>query len=286
MLWSADVAELHLIGSTIADGTRPSSTRGTLITPNQNDIATATWVSVLAAGSVTDIVRRLVVNANTIAVSAAARDGLVEVGFDPAGGSTYTHLAYLLMGPAAQHAGGAGGVTHDILCHIPASSTIGIRGSVNSATLTGFRASVTAYGMPSPSHLFRPARQIQDIGIATASSGGVAVTAGEAANGAWTSIGTLDFNTFAWEFGVGINASAMSANGYDVDIGVGDAAGSNIRTVIRRGQVYSTAAEATTKAGHLTIGRAKAGETVWARVQTGSSATPGGINVAVTAMGY
>ena len=286
MLWSADVAELHLIGSTIADGTRPSSTRGTLITPNQNDIATATWVSLVASGSVTSDVYRLVVNANTIGVSAASRNGLVEIGFDPAGGSTYTHLAYLLMGPADSHSGGNGGVNHDLLCYIPSGSTIGIRGSVNSATLTGFRASVTAYGQPSPSHLFRPARRIQDVGHDIASSGGVAVTAGEAANGAWTSIGVLDFNTFAWEFGLGINASAMSANGYDVDIGVGDAAGSSIRTVIRRGQVYSTAAEKTAKAGQLTIGRAKAGETVWARVQTGSSATPGGINVAVTAMGY
>lgn len=287
MLFAPDVSELFQVASSIADDTRPAAAMGTTVTPTQNNITGSTWSTIIASGSVTSDVYMLDVNINSINISAAARDALVEIGFDPAGGTTFTHLAYFVAGPASSYVGNTGpGCRVRLLCYIPSGSTIGLRGSVNSATLTAFRCFMTAYGSPSPSHMFRPARRLQDIGITTATSAGTAVTSGTTSDGTWTSLGTLDFNTFAWEFGIGVNDAALNSNTTDVDIGVGDSGGTNIRTVIRNAPIVMVNTETIWKASSLTYARAKAGETVWGRLQTGPNAASTGLSLAVIAMGY
>lgn len=285
MLFAPTMCELHKVASSLAAGVRPTASMGSTVTPTQNDIASAGWTTLISSASVTSDVYEIEVNINSIGVSAAARCGLAELGYDPGGGTSFVHLAYLLPGPAATYVGNTGpGCRFRVACLIPAASSIGMRGSVDSATLTAFRAFVDAYGRPSPSHLYRAMHRVQDIGFDLGNSAGTAVTSGTTSEGAWTTLGTLDFDTEAFEFGLGFDDSATNANSIDVEVGVGDAAAASVRTVIDHTVVVSNIENCWRSIGFARA-RAKAGETVFARCQTGPNAAPTGITVAVNAMG-
>ena len=282
MLYAHHSCDLSVVGQTIADGTRPASSFGTSVTPVQNALSGA-WATVISA--TTEEIHKLDICLNNWFISGAARGTLVEIGYDLAGGTTGTSLVVLACGGAETYGNALGlGAFFELPINLPAGCSILARASVNSATLTAGYVFATAYGQPSPSHLWRPARRIEQLGVTLASSAGTAVTSGTSSEGAWTSIGTLAQRAFAFEFGISFHEATCNSTLYDIDLAVGDA--SNKRVILRNHPVRTSSTnDAYVKASAITYANAAAGDIVYARSQCGPNAASTNMSIAVYAMG-
>lgn len=263
------------------DGTRPAATTGTSITPTQNTTGGA-YATLLSGASLTEDAYAIEICINNIGISTVARDCLVTLAFDPAGGTSFTDWADLLCGSASQIQ--ANGIGHRFWfpLWLKAGTTIGARGSVNSANLTAFGAFVRVYCKPTRPELIWCGQKVEQLGVTTASSTGTSVTAGTTSEGSWTQIGTTTRNARFMEFGIGFNNGALNSNGYSVDLSVGDASN---KEIVMLDQIVSVRdIEQSSKAPAPTWCDVASGDIVYARTQAGPNAA-GTHSIAVYLMG-
>jgi len=271
VLSSPIVNEFTLEISSVADGTRPAGAWGTAVTPGNNTYGT--YAQLLAGAAVTDECQEIEIEVNTVGSSGVARDCIVTIGFDRAGGTSYTDtIVDLVCGPAAAHnTNGQGPVGFRFPLRVPAGCSIAAKASVNSATVTAIRVACVLRGRPTRPELIWVGQKVTTFGSTPASSNGTTVTPGTASEGAWTQLGVaLTEPIYYWEFGYGISSGGMTANVMHVDIGIGDA--SNKRVAIRDGYVTSNNGESISKppSGRHAVGAI--GDLVYGRSQVGPSA--------------
>lgn len=274
--------EWGLIIESVADGTRPATAWGTSVTPGNNTYGS--YVQVLSATSDETFLCRITLN--SWSVSAAARDALVTIGIDPAGGTSYTDFIVDLAASCAPTYIQVvpGPVVYEFPVRIPAGATLAAKGSVNNATVGTGRVAITLFGRPSRPELVKAGAFVQTFGSTPASSSGTAITGGGASEGAWTQIGSaLTVPLWFWEFGFCVNNATMANNAHHVDIGLGDA--SNKKIVIPNGLVYETTSETLAKAAQGRVGLGAIGDIVYARVQTGTTATTANTSIIAYGVG-
>lgn len=264
-------------------GTRPSGTAwGVSVTPAQN--AYGAYVQLMAAATITDDIWLLEIVITNIAISTAARDGMITIGVDTAGGTAYVDtIIDLVCGPAIVLLTG-GGVVYKFNLKIPAGSSIGVKGSVNSATLTAFQVGLKVWGDPTDPTAQRAGSYVDSYGANLATSAGTAVTEGTASEGAYVAIGTLTRPCFAIEYGIGFGCTTMVAASIKTDIAIGDA--TNKQLVIVDAHAQTTATEQIAKPESLTPCNGSTGSTFYGRTQHGNNATaPTNVSIAVYAVG-
>lgn len=274
--------EWGLIISSVADGTRPAAAWGTSITPGNNTYGS--YTQVLTATSAETYLCRITFN--SWATNAAARDALVTIGVDPAGGTGYTDTIVDLVASCAPPFSNVGvsPVAYEFPLRIPAGATIAAKGSVNNATVGTGRVAIELFGRPSRPELVKAGSFVQTFGSVTASSSGTAVTPGTASEGSWTQIGSaLTVPIWAWEFGLGVNSATMANTNHNVDIGLGDA--SNKKIVIPNATAYETSNEQLGKPSALRAGLGAVGDIVYARIQTGASVVSANPGIVVYGIG-
>lgn len=254
--------------------TRPAAALGATVTPAQNSKGSYAQVfSALARD-----VFFLAININSNNVAAAARDTIVDIGVDPAGGTSYTVLIPDLLGSCASSLGSlsasAGvGIWYQFPIWIKSGSTVGARASVNNATVGTLRVRGFAFGSPKRADLVKVGTKCTAYGITAASSAGTAVTSGTTSEGAWTSLGSIATPTWWWQLGVGVNDGTMSALSYFADLGVGDA--SNKFAVIENEAIMTSGSEALCKEGSVPgcmFETPSSGQTVYGRLQCSGTA--------------
>lgn len=196
--------------------TRPTGFMGTAVTPGNN--SKGSWAQCFSA--IAQDVYLIHVNINNANTSGTARDLIVDIGIDEAGGSSYTVKIPDLIGSCASTNNGGGGINYIFPLFIKAGSTIAARGSQNGVT-TGFRAWIKIYGLPRNPAAFRVGSRIEAIGVTAASSSGTAVTSGTTNEGSWTSIGSLTNDAWWFQAGMGVNDSTMTSQDYLLDVAVG-----------------------------------------------------------------
>lgn len=274
--------EWGLIIESVADGTRPAAAWGTSITPGNNTYGS--YTQVLAATSDETFLCRITLNSWSTA--AAARDALVTIGIDPAGGTSYTDMIVDLVASCAPSytAGTAPATIYEFPLRIPAGATLAAKATVNNATVGTGRVALTLFGRPSRPELVKAGSFVQTFGSTPASSSGTAITPGTASEGAWTQLGSaLTVPLWFWEFGFGINNATMNNNNHHIDIGLGDA--SNKKIVIPNGYVMETGNEILSRAPNGRVGLGAVGDIVYARVQAGSSTVTTGMSVIAYGVG-
>jgi hypothetical protein len=183
---------------------------------------------VFAPASIVNEVWAVWINIHAAQVSAQARDIIVDIGIDPAGGTSYTvHIPDLIGSCAAFHSSGVnaagGGHSYYFPLMIPAGSSIAARASVNNATVGTVRVWMKVYGKPTYPELTKRGSVCASFGIVAASSRGTVVTPGTTAEGAWVSLGTAAREYWWWQLGMGVNDSTMSVLHYFGDLAYGDA---------------------------------------------------------------
>jgi hypothetical protein len=257
------------------NGSTPSgSAVGTAITPGNN--TKGSWVTCIASGSVTEDVYGIFIALNNAGVSALAKNCIVDIGIDPAGGTSFTTvIPDLFAGNCGLSvAGSAGFITFYFPLFIKSGSTIGARASVNNATVGTVRAKIDIFGKPSAPELFKTGSFVRAYGIVSGSSKGTDVTIGASSSeGSWTSIGTIaDDNVWHWQLGCGINGANYQDTTYVADMSIGD--GSNKFIVMQDVPVVVTTSEAIgTRITNNTTYQAANGATIYVRA-VGDLASP------------
>lgn len=216
-----------LCANTSSWGTaRLSNTMGTSVTPG-----TGGYGSYAAVGSALTSAAygvRVIVHSNY--TNGAIRETLLNVGYDPAGGTSYSVLIPdLQCGSAGVIVGAAAGpIEYVFPLYIPSGATLAVAAYGDVAT--AFYAGVQVFQAPISPESIKCGTFVKSIGVS--GTGGAAVTAGTSSEGAWTSIGTTTAPMWYWQVGWGGDAAgAMNPNGVAIDVAVGD--GSNYEIIIQ-----------------------------------------------------
>lgn len=255
-----------------ADGTQPSTSFGTSVTPGTNSYGS--YVQLISGASVTDEVWEFEIRVDNVGINAAARNCVIKIGLDEAGGTSYTDfIVDLLTGPAGSTAAGtdfAPPVKFVFPVRIPAGASVAAAASVNSATLTAIQVSIMLRGRPTRPDVVRRGVGVDTFGATPASSSGTSITPGTASEGSWTQIGSAAAKTYwYWEVGWGLNTSTSADCLQFVDVGVGDA--SNKQVIIANAELSFTVRETIRRPSMGRAGMAVSGDLLYVRAQASTT---------------
>jgi hypothetical protein len=276
-VFSSPVGELFVLATSVTDGTRPAAAWGTQITPGNN--AYPAYAAVMAGALVTADAHGILININSNSTSTAARDAIVTIGIDPAGGSSYSDfISHLLCSDAGAYStaqAGAGGVWYYFPVRVPSGASLAAKASVNNATVGSLRVAITLYRATRPDAIY-VGSFVETFGAVTASSCGTSVTpsttaAPTVAGGTLVSVGTVTTPIRYWEVGMGVNDADTTVNTHHLRVAVGDA--SNQKLAIRDAPVFLNAAESLGKAVAGAYRSAATGDIVYVGNQVGPAAS-------------
>ncbi len=214
-------------------GTVPASGFGATITPGNNVYGTAVQVG----ADLTVESWGILINVNSISVTGQAKSGLLQIGFDFTGGTTFPaspnrfNSITLLCGSAAGYNVPGLGHWFYFPLHLPVGTAILARGMVNNATVGTIRVNWTSYGRPRYPEATKKGLWVESLGIVPATSTGTGVT-GAVTEPTPTLLGTLtaDAPAWYWEFGFNIHNATMGNNTHHVDLYAGSTTGRKILT--------------------------------------------------------
>jgi hypothetical protein len=256
-------------------GVRPASAYGLSLTPGNNSYPA--YVSLLTGGNIANDCYFVVVNINSVGVSAAARDLLVTLGKDDSGGTTYVDWIPHLLG---SHANGfimGGGIWYAFPLFVPAGAQIAAKASVNNATVGTARICIWLFGLPTAPEMMRWGTYVDAIGANTAASNGTTVTSGTTGEGSWTSLGTESREHWWWQLGMGMNDATLTGLSYFADLSHGD--GSNKHIIFEDLHIANTSAELVSFSPEIILPNYYAptngAETIYGRLQCSSTADSG-----------
>lgn len=220
---------------------------------------------------------------NTFVTSQSA-SALVTIGIDLAGGTSYTEwINDLIAGPSALVTSGSF-ISYYFPIRIPNGASLAIKGQSNNASppATSYVRTIIPC-LPTHPELLRVGSFIRTYGATTASSQGTSVTEGTTSDGSYTSIGTLSDDIWGWSACVTSQATAFTSNLMSLDVAVGD--GSSYRRVIPDCLFKISTSESISFNSNFSLGPAKNGDGVYARIQTGDNAAIGSASVIVYGIG-
>jgi hypothetical protein len=263
---------------------RPAVTWGTQLTPAQNSYPA--YVEILADTAYDCYGIEIFIHSG--AYTAEARDILITIGIDHAGGTTYTdceinHLIATNCGTPL-----FGGVRYYFPLFIPAGSAIAAKASVNNATVRTVYVAVKLYGRPTHPELVRAGSYVDTFGAVTAASDGTTITAGGVSEGNWTEVTAGDTTKpyWFWQVGWGANDSSLGALFYTMDIAYGTAGAEEI---IVSDIIHSSSGSAEQMVQALAnliacVGEVDSGKRIYVRMQCHSTADSN-LSTIVYAMG-
>lgn len=160
------------------------------------------------------------------ATGATIRRQMTDILIDPAAGvgvagSSWSVLIANLYtnGPAAVNSGWGNWFYFPIF--LKAGTAIGAAHQDTAATGQALRVLVRAYGKPSRPELLKVGTKVATIGATTGTTTGVAVTPGTGGMGSYSaSLGTLPYDCWWWQVGIGSADTTMTQNAYMFDVAV------------------------------------------------------------------
>lgn len=198
----------------------PSTTPGTSVTPGASGSEGSATV-IATSGNITFNVYGIYLWITGGSSTGVSKMHLLDIGFDPAGGTSYTwvvnNLQVGMSGSAAQ-----GGIDMYVPFFIPAGSQVAVRIQGSQATAGTVRVAAIFYGKPSHPETTQRMTKSETIGTVTSSRGVVVTPGASAAEGSWTSIAA---STFRYRYvlpTMQIDDGTMTAHQIYFDIAYGD----------------------------------------------------------------
>lgn len=210
-------------------GTNPSATPGTSVIPGASN-AEGTFTQIATGSNIAQDITGFALWVFAGATAASAKNHLLDVGVDPAGGTSYTAIISNIV------CGGSGtGINipgHHFLFpySIRAGSSVAVRVQGSNATAGTVRVGAEFYGQSSRPEFMPEGMFSETIGTIT-NSNGVSFTPGNAADGTWTSLGTTANPMWWWQIGYQIDNATVTAEYTYIDLAFGDASN---KVVIKR----------------------------------------------------
>lgn len=267
-------------------GTNPSATPGTSVVPGINN-AEGSWTQVATAANIaTEVygIHVFVAGGNT---SGIIKNHLLDIGIDPAGGTAYTELiGNILCGQS--NTASLGSCQFFFPIKIPAGASVAVRVQGNNGTSGTVRVGIKFYGKPSNPELVIRGEETETIGSIGANSSGVVFTPGNAADGAWQSLGSTTKDIIHLNLCAGVNNGVITAQYTWVDLAFGDASNKHI-VISRKTLAFTTTTEILVEAyaSHLTEGycHIPAGSTLYVRGRCSTAPVSGYQAIAVGVVG-
>jgi hypothetical protein len=165
------------------------------------------------------------------ATSGSQKSQILDFGIDPAGGTSYTaFFSNLVMGEAPAVTAAAGVREWLFPIFIAAGSSVAVRIQGANASAGTVFVMCRFFGYPSRPEVVPVGQFSETIGTITNSSG-VSFTPGNAADGAWASLGTTTNNLWWWQLGYQIDNGTITAEYTFIELAYGDA--SNKQTILK-----------------------------------------------------
>lgn len=215
-------------------GANPSNTYGTSVVPGTSN-AEGSWTQLASAANIAQDIYwfKIIVHSGTVTNN--AKPQLLDIGVDPAGGSSYAAVISNLCVGQSQTPTSGGGYSFVFPLFIKAGSSVAARIQGAHATAGTVRVGAKFFGQPSrPSSV--PVGFVSETVGAITNSGGVSITPGNAADGTWTLLGTTTLPCWWWQLAVQQDNSNTTALLYYFELAVGD--GTNFHVMSRLN--YST----------------------------------------------
>lgn len=270
---------MSLIGSPIQEwgftagdmgDAQPSTTWGTSITFG-NTGAYGSYTEVMSDTVLTEDCYWIDIIFHNGTTSAADRNQVATIGFDTAGGTTYTDIEIkdLLCSAVGALSSAMAGYRYSFPLYIPAGTAIACKGASDNTSNRSTYCMVQVYGRPKYPHLLRYGHKVESIGVSGTTA--TAITAGTTSDGTLTSLGTTSNTCFYWQSGIGISDTTMLNLTYSADIAA-DNDGTTPKIIQTGGLFHTTTAERTMYVQNPAWHEVKAGETIYGRMQC--STTP------------
>ena len=264
--------------------TAPTATPGTSVTPGASN-AEGAWTQVASSANMAYDSLLMYIAVGGGNTTANAKNHLLDIGVDPAGGTSYTAVISNLVCGQTQ-AVTTGWDEFQFPFFIKSGSSVAVRVQGSNATAGTVLVVADFYGRPTNPEMVPCGTYSETIGTIT-SSNGTSITAGSTAEGAWTSLGTTAKDLWDWRVGYQIDNGTITASYYAVDLAYGDATNKEIILENIAFGFYGTAEiKASTLMGRSLIRSSRyvpGGSTIYARVAcsttplTGSNVTAIGI---------
>lgn len=211
-------------------GANPSATPGTSVTPGATN-AEGSWTAVASSANIAQDVYWISLRVSDGGTSGAAKPQLLDIGVDPAGGSSYTAVvSNLVCGAAAPVTAVGSGQNFFFPLFVKAGSSVAVRVQGANGTAGTVRVGMRFYGQPSRPEAVRTAYFSETIGTIT-NSNGVSFTPGNAADGSWVSLGTCVNPLWWWQLAYQVDNATITAEYTYIDLAYGD--GSNKHQITR-----------------------------------------------------
>ena len=254
--------------------TTPTATPGTSVTPGASN-AEGSWTQVATSANIAYDVCLIYIAIGGGNTSAGQKDHLLDIGVDPAGGTSYTAVINNIVCGQTQ-AVTTGWDEFVFPLRIKAGSSVAVRVQGNNATAGTVRVVADFYGRPTQPQCVPVGQWSETIGTIT-NSAGTSVTPGNAAEGAWTSLGTTTKNLWHWQIGMQLSNATITAQYTTFDLAYGDATNKEIILEDMAIGFYCTAEiKATTLRGRAMIRATRpvpAGSTIYARARCSTAPT-------------
>lgn len=220
-------------------GANPASGAGTSVTPGASN-AEGSWTQIASAANIARDTYWILLTVSGGATSGSQKDHLLDIGVDPAGGTSYTaQISNIICGYTAGLNVAPGARTYMVPLYIKAGSTVAVRAQGNNATAGTLRVQAKFLGDPVNPENVPIGQYSETIGTIT-NSGGVSFTPGNAADGTWVSLGTTAKNLWWWQLCPQVSNGTITTLFTYVDLAVGDATNKDI---IQRQMISSTTSE-------------------------------------------
>lgn len=226
-------------------GATPSSAMGTSVTSNATANVEGSWTQIAASSDITSEVYWLNVRISHGYSSGASRPSLLDIGVDPAGGTSYVEqVQNLICGNSADFTTPGGGHCYHIPIRIRAGSSVAVR-LQSGGTTVPTRVSAMFFGDPSRPEMAPNGTVFETIGTVT-NSLGVSFTPGNTGTyGSWVSLGTTTRELWWWQLGAQVDNATQNALGYRYELAYGDA--SNKTTIL----INAFNTRSTESSGHI-----------------------------------
>lgn len=253
--------------------TRPSNTWGVQATAGTGQ-AYGSYAQIIAGSAVTADAYGILLTVHSFFTSAGAtkRQGVVTIGLDPAGGTSYTDTLTDIVVDSPGNLLTAGGVQFFFPWFIPSGASIGVKVKNQENSQTA-RVACVLFCKPRTPEAARKGRKWRVFGQSGVA--GTTFTPGTTGEGAWASLGTVaDDDLWWWQVAMTASDATYGATCEHVDLGIGDA--SNKHLVIVNNQWVKTTSEDVHR-GFDGQGawRAKNGDIVYIRGQSSGTADTG-----------
>lgn len=254
--------------------TVPTATPGTSVTPGASN-AEGAWTQIASAANIAYDVFMLYIAVGGGATTANQKDHLLDIGVDPAGGTSYTAvISNIVCGQTQAVTTGFDEFVFPLF--IKAGSSVAVRAQGSNATAGTVRVVADFYGRPTEPALCPVGYWSETIGTIT-NSAGTTVTPGNAAEGTWTSLGTTTKDLWHWQIGLQLSNGTITAQYTTFDLAYGDATNKEIILEDVTIGFYGTAEiKASTLRGRSMVNNRRpvpAGSTIYARARCSTAPT-------------